>query len=259
MLIRTASTSRATAIALLTLATHNACAAPGTADQCIVGDRAIGCVSERSIIELTIPRKDAAALRNLVDEKLASGQCRLFAYGERVSLISTKGTERSFVRRPGDKASYWIPSSWSRPASECESNASAATLHRKLGLQEPSLAQTDAEPSNTDLADNDAQPYTRSRDDDAGFHEDYDERRFSQIHDDDRMSYPPNEPPPFAHRRGADDAIDAHDISALDGPPPLARWPSRPLPSTTYAQRYRCTYKPVMSDAEVASCRDESR
>jgi len=254
--MNTRNNIRRISAALIGLVACQASVAATAGDYCIVGDNAIGCHSEGSLAALTTRYKDPATLRDVVNGKIISGECRFFSYGERVSLVTTHGVDRVSVRRRGDKAAYWMPESWSRPATECEANTSAATLRKKLGLQEPAVAQTDASPADEGVADNDEfRTYTRRRDEDSRFHQDYDER-FAQMRDDDRFPYPPGERTSFAHGRGGDDddAIDGHD-----GPPPIARRPSRPLPSATYAHRYRCTYKPVMSDAEVAACRDEGR
>jgi hypothetical protein len=103
-----------------------------TTEQCIVADHAIGCRSERAIVELTT-RHDGT-LPQLVQDRLASGQCRAFDYGERVRRTASHGNDLVQVRRPGDKTAYWIPSAWSHPASDCADTPTAAALHKKLGL-----------------------------------------------------------------------------------------------------------------------------
>ena len=112
-------------------------AASDEPDRCIVADRAIGCVNERSATELMTPRKNNDSVRTLVRQKLQSGQCRLFNYGERVALVSATGNERTEVRRIGDHTTWWLPSSWTQPANQCEADASSATLFAKLGLPNP--------------------------------------------------------------------------------------------------------------------------
>jgi hypothetical protein len=133
------------------------CAAADPHDQCIVSDGAIGCISERATIDLAAPRKDAGAIRDVVRQKLDSGQCRRFGYGERVHLISSKGTgvgskdtERNAVRRIGDRTIYWLPASWTRPASECEPHASSATLQAKIGMSDNTIAQESGDSESPD-------------------------------------------------------------------------------------------------------------
>jgi hypothetical protein len=121
--------------------TANVATAANAPDRCIVTDRAIGCISERATIDLATPRKDAGAMRDLVRQKLESGQCRLFGYGERVYLVSGKDTERTAIHRVGDRTTYWLPASWTRPAGECEANASSASLQAKLGMPGDALPQ----------------------------------------------------------------------------------------------------------------------
>ena len=135
-----------------TVATQAVTPAAAT-DQCIAADRAIGCSSERSLIELITPRKNASAIQELVQDKLASGQCRLLDYGERVTVTTAHGADRLQVRRSADKASYWIASSWARPASECQETKSAAALHQKLGLPDQPGAPDDEDRS-APFADN---------------------------------------------------------------------------------------------------------
>jgi len=129
--------------ALCAMATNIAEAA-NAPDQCIVTDRAIGCTSERATIDLATPRKDAGAMRDLVRQKLESGQCRLFGYGERVYLVSSKSPDRSAIHRVGDRTTYWLPASWTRPAAECEANASSASLQAKLGMPGDAMPQQTA-------------------------------------------------------------------------------------------------------------------
>ena len=182
------------------------------AEQCIVGDHAIGCLSERSIAELTTPHKDAGALQQLVQDKIASGQCRLFEFGERVQVTSAHGSERTQIRRAGDKAPYWIASSWSRPAAECDGVPSAAALHRKLGLPDTPRRFVDDDERIETLSDARQSPAQRWNDDDEF---------------------------PYDHARR---------------PPP---GPPRQLPSSRYA--HDCTFKPVMSDADLIACRNSRR
>jgi hypothetical protein len=209
-------------------------ATPAAVEQCIVGDGAIGCVSERAIVELTTPRKDAGTLQQLVQDKLASGQCRLFDYGERVQLTSTQGSERTQIRRPGDKASYWIAASWSRPATDCDGTRSAAALHQKLGLPAAHAEQSSADERDPALADERVPSFS-----DARIRSFADERAAPRHHWDD------------------DDASDDDARYADDGsrrPLPL---PSRPLPSSRYA--HDCAFKSVMTDADMNACRNVRR
>ena len=124
----------ACALAVLCVTAH---ATSEPADRCIVADRAIGCIDERSTTELMTPRKNNDSVRALVRQKLQSGQCRLFNYGERVSFVSAKGSEHTAVRRPGDRNTWWLPASWTQPATQCDADASSATLFAKLGLHSP--------------------------------------------------------------------------------------------------------------------------
>jgi hypothetical protein len=175
---------------LLCAATHAALA--DTTEQCIVADHAIGCVSERAIVELTT-RHDGSTLPQLVQDRLASGQCRAFDYGERVRRTASHGDDLVQVRRAGEKAAYWIPAAWSHPASDCADTPTAAALHRKLGLPDTtpqpqpsdederiaSFAEAYALPPRTD-----GDEYGDDRYGDAGYDdEDYSERGYG---DDDR-------------------------------------------------------------------------
>ena len=219
-------------LALLSAAAAQALAADPT-EQCIVGDRAIGCVSERAVIELTAARKDAAALKQSVQDKLASGQCRMFDYGARVQAVTAHGNERTQVRRHGEKTLYWIPASWARPVAECEGAQSAAALHQKLGLPDASSQPADADERISSRADARAPAELRWDDGD-----DYDDRYHDDRYDDDRDN---------DHRyrnEGYSDSDNRHDGDHDDGdqsvrdrgrrPPPTL---SRPLPSSRYAHR----------------------
>jgi len=178
--------------ALCAMATNMAEAA-NAPDQCIVTDRAIGCTSERATIDLATPRKDAGAMRDLVRQKLESGQCRLFGYGERVYLVSSKSPDRSAIHRVGDRTTYWLPASWTRPAGECEANASSASLQAKLGMPGDALPQqtpSTTPPEDIDrdgVADRGDYAY-RSDDDRNGpvYRDDDDRSRRVYRNDDDR-------------------------------------------------------------------------
>lgn len=229
--------ARGAVAALLTFAAWHAGAAeptPDPKDQCIASDGAIGCVSERSLIEITTRRKDTGALKELVQDKLASGQCRLFDYGERVLAVTTHDNERTQVRRRGDKTPYWIATSWSRPAVECEGTPTAAALHQKLGLPEAQKTATADEP---DFADDRTPSF---REDGAG----------------DRRAFLADRAPPRDWRgsdRPFDEEAEYGDEDHERPPPPR----SGPLRSSRYA--HDCRYKPVMSDADVAACRNLRR
>jgi hypothetical protein len=235
---------RGAAAVLLTFAAWHACAAEADKDpkdQCIVGDGAIGCVSERALIELTVRRKDAGTLRELVRDKLISGQCRLFDYGERVWQITAHGTDRTLVRRSGDKTPYWIAGSWSRPAEECKDTPTAAALHQKLGF-----------PRAQSLANEQEALDERDRDFSDG-------RFFSDERDRDERGFLADRGPPGSWSDDQDDDDDQSDglddrRSPYDRPSPHR---SRPLPSSRYA--HDCTYKPVMSDADLNACRNLRR
>ena len=171
----------------------NAATTANAPDQCIVTDRAIGCTSERATIDLATPRKDAGAMRDLVRQKLESGQCRLFGYGERVYLVSSKSPDRSAIHRVGDRTTYWLPASWTRPAGECEANASSASLQAKLGMPGDALPQqtpSTTPPEDIDrnsVADRGDYAY-RSDDDRNGpvYRDDDDRSRRVYRNDDDR-------------------------------------------------------------------------
>jgi hypothetical protein len=144
--IRNRHSVGALAIALGALRSAGLCAAVDAPDHCIVGDNAIGCRSERTLAQITNYRGNLDALRDTIDENIASGSCRLFAYGERVYVTAVEGSERNAVRRAGDNESYWMPASWSRPADECTANASAQSLEKKIGMasREPAEREPDA-------------------------------------------------------------------------------------------------------------------
>ena len=209
-------------------------ASPDPGEQCIVGDHAIGCTSERAIVELTMPRKDAGALQQLVRDKLASGQCRLFDYGERVQVTSTEGSERTQVHVSGDHAAYWIPASWSRPAAECDGTRSAAALHRKLGVADALAQASDAGERGPSFDDGRASAFSDTR-----------VRSFA----DERVA---------SQRRWDDDDGGDDDERFVDDrarrPPPL---PPRALPSSRYA--HDCAFKSVMTDADLVACRNVRR
>lgn len=254
-----------------------------SAEQCIVGDHAIGCASERSIIELTTPRKNANGLQELVQDKLASGQCRLFDYGERVQVTSTHGNERTQIRRPGDKTSYWIASSWSRPATECQGTPTASALHQKLGLPDAPKQQADADEGAPSFADERAAPSDQplppfanvrtppfSAERAPAFAEDHASpgqrwRDEDDDEDDERIAYdrgshgPPSlrSRPSRSSRYDDGDDDDGDEDIAYERERPRPRWASRPLPSSRYA--HDCAYKPVMSDADLAACSYERR
>lgn len=140
--------SIALSIALLCAATANAAPAP---DRCIVGEAVFGCRSEAEVAQITSYRGDADALRQMIAEDVASGVCEMFTVGEPVYMTNAANhTELTAVRRPRDTLSYWMPSSWSRPAAECSAYSTSRTLREKLGLAatsqeaapEPDPAQT---------------------------------------------------------------------------------------------------------------------
>ena len=216
---------------LLSAAAALALAADPT-EQCIVGDRAIGCVSERAIIELTTPRKDAAALKQIVRDKLASGQCRMFDYGARVQAVTTQANERTQVRRHGDKTLYWIPASWARPVTECEGAKSAAVLHQKLGLPDAGSQPADADESISSRADARA-PAGPGWDDGRYADVRYDDDRY----DDDRVNDHRYRNERYSDSDNRYDGDHDGDQRARDSgrrPPPAL---SRPLPSSRYAHR----------------------
>jgi hypothetical protein len=119
-------------------------------DHCIVGDNAIGCRSVRTLAQITNYRGNLDALRATIEENVASGSCRLFAYGERVYITDVEGSERDAVRRPDDNESYWMPASWARPADDCAANASAQSLGKKIGM--PSTEPAEREPDESPAA-----------------------------------------------------------------------------------------------------------
>lgn len=244
-------------IVLCAAASH--AATPDTHEHCVVADRALGCRSERSLIELTMRYKNPGTLQELVQDKLGAGECRLLAYGERVQVTAQHGSERTQVRRPGDKTSYWIASGWSRPASECADTRSAAALHRKLGLPEDpaalpkddrtdSFADNPPPPRRWYDAEDDVDDYRRdARDDQAGDarYDDAGEASDGDGDDDDAIE------------RDNDEAGYGNDedrqFTRRGRRPPA--WRSRPLPSSRYA--HRCDLTADASDA--AACRDAQR
>ena len=133
-------TSLALSIALLCSATADAAPTP---DHCIVGEAVFGCRNEAEVAQITSYRGDAEALHQLIAENVSSGACEMFKVGEPVYVTSTaSGADRAAVRRPGDAVSYWMPSSWSRPAAECSAYTSRRSLREKLGLA--ATSQSDA-------------------------------------------------------------------------------------------------------------------
>lgn len=127
-------------LALICAGVHAEVPAP---DRCVVGESAFGCRSERDVAQITSFRGDADELKEKIAADVASGECRMFIPGERVFLTSVAAdAERAAVRRPGDTVSYWMPASWSRPATECAAYATRRSLREKLGL----AATTQAEP-----------------------------------------------------------------------------------------------------------------
>ena len=124
--------SIALSIALLCAATARAAPAP---DHCIVGEAVFGCRSEAEVAQITSYRGDAEALHQMIAENVASGVCEMFQVGEPVYMTSAPShAELAAVRRPRDTLSYWMPSSWSRPAAECAAYSTSRTLREKLGL-----------------------------------------------------------------------------------------------------------------------------
>lgn len=128
---------RALGAALLVLWAACAHGADDKPDHCIVGDNAIGCISQAALSEIVDYSGSVKHLRSTIADKLASGACELFDYGERVYVTATEGSDRSSVRRPDESESYWMPSSWSRPASECRANASPELVDKKIGMPTP--------------------------------------------------------------------------------------------------------------------------
>jgi hypothetical protein len=133
-----ASVLRSAALVLALAGYDASAAAPvagSTPDHCIVGTNAIGCVDPLAIDKLTAGVDDPVALRQQLEQQLGAGTCTLFEYGERVYVVATDRSGHASVRRPDDTATYWMPSSWPRPAEECRRNASQATLDHKTGVQ----------------------------------------------------------------------------------------------------------------------------
>ncbi len=119
-------------------------------DHCIVGESVFGCRSERDVAQITEFRGDADELKERIATDVASGDCRMFDPGERVFLTGVAAdAQRAAVRRPGDAVSYWMPSSWSRPAAECAAHATPRSLREKLGL----AATTQTRPPTADPAE----------------------------------------------------------------------------------------------------------
>jgi hypothetical protein len=188
-----------------------AAAASDDSVRCIVGDNAIGCADEAALIRL-IDRTDAGTLRRRLQQKLDSGQCRLFAYGERV-LAGTAHDARVQVHGPGERAAWWMPASWSVPATACAETPNVAALQRKLGLEAPALPID--EQGRRGLAD---ERGSTSRD----------------WNDDDDSEY----------RDGDADGEDQR-WQRRRRPPP---GPTRPLPSSRYA--HACDARSHRADAE---------
>jgi hypothetical protein len=121
--------------AIAALCAAGSCVAASSApDHCIVGENAIGCLSQRSVDEITTRVDNPAELRTMIEQKLASGTCELFAYGERVFVTDESDDGQTAVRRPDATDSYWMPSSWSRPASECRKHATQQSVDAKIGM-----------------------------------------------------------------------------------------------------------------------------
>ena len=264
------------ALAILCITAHAHSESP---ERCIVADRAIGCIDERSVIELTTPRKDVNGVRSLVRQKLATGQCRLFGYGEHVSLLSASTVERTAVRRAGDRAIYWLPASWTQPAEQCEPDMSSTTLFAKLGLPNPhkaapesndllrlpnSPAHEDSGRSDYVLRDEHSEPV-----EDADTHPTQDRADLPQSHDDrigrnatrtesereDSRFQTAKRPEPYA----PDDAVGRYA-------PPSAQHP--PLRSSTYARSRRlppapprgsCTSGVIVTDNDIDPCEELRR
>jgi hypothetical protein len=125
------------AVPMLAFALATCCTAAGEPDRCIVGANAIGCVDPLIVDKITAGVDDPFALRDEIKNAIDAGTCSVFAYGERVFTTSSDADGRSAVRRPDDTASYWMPSSWSRPASECRRNASQESLGKRVGVPTP--------------------------------------------------------------------------------------------------------------------------
>jgi hypothetical protein len=122
----------ASATALFYAATSVATAAP---DHCIVGESVFGCRSEAEVAQITSYDGDVEALHERIADGVSSGDCQMFQPGEPVYQTRVaNGAERAAVRRPADTESYWMPASWSRPASECSAFTTSRTLREKLGL-----------------------------------------------------------------------------------------------------------------------------
>jgi hypothetical protein len=123
----------------------SAAAALDAPDHCIVGDNAIGCRSVRALAMLTDGfRGNGDALHREIESQIDSGTCRLFEYGERVYSTDIEGGLRSAVRRPRDASTWFMPASWSRPASECDGTSTPQALQQKLGLAESPRREPDS-------------------------------------------------------------------------------------------------------------------
>jgi hypothetical protein len=111
------------------------CPAAAPPDRCIVGESAFGCRSEARVAAITSQRGDPDTLHETIVADVASGACEMFRTGEPVQLtgIAPSGDLAS-VRRPGEMESYWIPATWSRPASECAAYTTSRSQREKLGL-----------------------------------------------------------------------------------------------------------------------------
>lgn len=199
------------AVVLAALAGMAPAAAGDPETRCIVGDDAIGCHAETTLVELT--GGDAGALRRLVRDRIDSGQCRLFAYGERVRVTSAHDERMQFLR-PGDRTTWWMPSSWLRPASDCADTPTAAALRHKLGLPEHSA------PAEDERFDASADERTAQ----------------SQDRDDDGVGEPDD---------GAGDDVEAEPLRRHDRRP--APGPRQPLRSSRYA--HPCVTESAIADA----------
>ena len=240
---RRARLRSACALSLVCAATVHAESEPP--DRCIVADRAIGCVDERSVIELTTPRKNADSVRSRVRHKLASGQCRLFGYGEHVSLISVASGERTAVRRPSDRTIYWLPASWTQPADQCEPDMSPTTLLAKLGL--PNLRKAAPESNDMLRLPDSPSPEDSGRSDYAYHDEHSNPAETTESHPpQDRAELPqsrddvPGRDPTHAESEREDSRV--HQTAESSEPHPTDGSAGRSAPPTQHSQLRSSTY-----------------
>lgn len=140
------SLSFAALCVIVSFSIASSAAALDTPDHCIVGDNAIGCRSVRTLATLTDGfRGNGDALHREIESQIDSGTCRLFEYGERVYSTDIEGGLRSAVRRPRDASTWFMPASWSRPASECGGVSTPQALQHKLGLAESPRREPDSQ------------------------------------------------------------------------------------------------------------------